>query len=137
MSTSGMNDRREIALMGLRYLMASVGCALFGAVYEAFSYGVYSYGMIYAFAFPLCGGALPCLTLAFMSRRLPGSGALRRYGAGIATWTVGAMVQGALEIYGTSNRLTQLYWYAGALLVISGLIPWRRIFRRPRVLPRG
>ena len=43
------------------YLTASVFCALFGAVYELFSHGVYSYWMIYAFAFPLLLGAIPCL----------------------------------------------------------------------------
>ena len=32
-----------------------------GAVYEHFSFGVYSYFMIYAFAIPLAGGALPFL----------------------------------------------------------------------------
>ena len=33
------------------YLLSTVICALFGAVYELFSHEVYSYYMIYAFAF--------------------------------------------------------------------------------------
>ena len=37
-------------------LIATVGCALFGAVYERFSHGVYSYWMLYTFAFPLALG---------------------------------------------------------------------------------
>ena len=35
------------------YLLVSLFCALFGAVYEVFSHEVYSFYMIYAFAFPL------------------------------------------------------------------------------------
>ena len=43
------------------YLAAAVFCALFGAVYEIFSHGVFSFFMIYAFAFPLVLGAVPML----------------------------------------------------------------------------
>ena len=42
--------------------------AVLGAVYELFSHGVYSYFMLYAFLFPLAGGALPLLALS-LSRR--------------------------------------------------------------------
>ncbi|MBR3245167.1 MAG: hypothetical protein IKN57_00260 [Parasporobacterium sp.] len=47
----------------LIYLIASIICAVFGAVYESFSHGVYSFFMIYAFAFPLLCGVLPFLLL--------------------------------------------------------------------------
>ena len=45
------------------YLLSTVICALFGAVYELFSHEVYSYYMIYAFAFPLLLGAAPFFIL--------------------------------------------------------------------------
>ena len=41
------------------YLLAAVCCAAFGAIYECFSHGVYSYYMTYAFMIPLLAGALP------------------------------------------------------------------------------
>ena len=43
------------------YLIISILLMIAGAVYEHFSFGVYSYFMIYAFAIPLAGGALPFL----------------------------------------------------------------------------
>ena len=43
------------------YLIVSIVLMIAGAVYEHFSFGVYSYFMIYAFAIPLAGGALPFL----------------------------------------------------------------------------
>ena len=43
------------------YLIVSIVLMIAGAVYAHFSFGVYSYFMIYAFAIPLAGGALPFL----------------------------------------------------------------------------
>ena len=43
------------------YLIVAIVLMVAGAVYEHFSFGVYSYFMIYAFAIPLAGGALPFL----------------------------------------------------------------------------
>lgn len=48
------------------YLLVSLFCALFGAVYEVFSHEVYSFYMIYAFAFPLAGGTLPFFLLSMV-----------------------------------------------------------------------
>ena len=45
------------------YLSVTVFSALFGAVYELFSHGVYSYCMIYAFAFPLLLGDIPAISI--------------------------------------------------------------------------
>ena len=62
MFTSGTNNRKAIKVT-LVYLVISCFCALFGAVYELFSHEVYSFYMIYAFAFPMVGGALPFAVL--------------------------------------------------------------------------
>jgi hypothetical protein len=43
----------------LQQLAATLFFAFFGAVYEAFGHGVYSYFMIYAFAFPPADGRSP------------------------------------------------------------------------------
>lgn len=124
LSTSAIDARERMARAGFFYLAVTLVCAAFGAVYEIFSHGVYSYFMLYAFAFPLCGGVLPCFLFAHTRLYLPCRAAQSIYRAGIATCTVGSIVQGILEIYGTTNRLTQIYWYVGILLLACGMILW-------------
>lgn len=124
LSTSAIDAREQLARAGFFYLAVTLVCAAFGAVYEIFSHGVYSYFMLYAFAFPLCGGVLPCFLFAHTRLHLPCRAAQSIYRAGIATCTAGSIVQGILEIYGTTNRLTQTYWYVGVLLLACGMILW-------------
>lgn len=94
--------------------------ALFGAVYEAFGHGVWSYGMVYAFAFPLVLGVLPLYLMGMLRAKAPSRPAGSVYHAGIATLSVGSLVTGALEIYGTTSPLTVVYWVLGAELVLLG-----------------
>ncbi|MCD7748729.1 MAG: hypothetical protein LUH42_01610 [Oscillospiraceae bacterium] len=103
------------------YLLAAVFCMVFGAVYEHFSHDVYSGYMIYAFAFPLLGGAVPFCAMTLLGRcpvptRLPQN----LYHSGIATLTVGSVFQGVLEIYGTTSRLMRVYWTVGIALTAAG-----------------
>lgn len=114
-----------------RYLLVSLFLALFGAVYELFSHEVYSYSMIYAFLLPLAGGALPFLFLALKGReRNPAAVPRLLYHSGIAVFTTGLLLNGVLEIYGTTNTLLKYYWIAGALLLSASLF-----FRLLRLLP--
>ena len=96
--------------MAFRYLLITILCALFGAVYETFSHGVYAYGMLYGFAFPLLGGVLPALLLAGKGNRMPSDASLLLWHFGVSALTVGSFFSGALEIYGTSSALTPVYW---------------------------
>ncbi len=106
-------------------LLLSIFVALLGAVYELFSHEVYSYYMIYAFAIPLVGGTLPFLAIGLFKPSLyPKAIPRNLYGSGIATLTVGSIVQGILEIYGTTNSLVRLYQAAGILLVVAGIVLW-------------
>lgn len=114
-------DRRTLKTAFV-YLLVSLLCAVFGAVYEVFSHGVWSGYMVYAFLFPLVGGALPFCHLALRGRSLPPRWTRNFHHAGIATLTVGSFFEGVLAIYGTTNRLTIVYWIAGAALVLGGLI---------------
>ena len=99
--------------------MATVFCALFGAVYELFSHEVWSCFMIGAFAFPLLLGAIPFFLMQKRGKPFPGRTADLVH-AGVAALTVGSILQGVLEIYGTSNPLTAAYWAAGGVLVSVG-----------------
>lgn len=104
---------------------ATLFCALFGAVYEIFSHGVYSYGMIYAFAFPLILGVIPFSILAMLQKKTHLTGIMPGiYHAGVAILTVGSIVCGILEIYGTTNRLMFIYWLAGAALILVSVVTY-------------
>lgn len=122
MSISGIDASAKAAKTAFVYLLAALACALFGAVYECFSHGVYSYFMLYAFAFPLVGGTLPFLGLHLLRPDCcPGPLAQQLYHCGIATLTVGSILRGILEIYGTTNTLASYFWPMGLLLTLAGL----------------
>ncbi|MCD8005397.1 MAG: hypothetical protein LUF29_00245 [Oscillospiraceae bacterium] len=105
---------------GLVYLGCSLFLALFGAVYEIFSHEVYSYYMIYAFAIPLAGGALPSFLFAYFGKHIPNRASHNLYNSGIAALSIGSVFTGVLKIYGTTNRLTAVYWVVGfGLIIIS------------------
>ena len=108
--------------MAFRYLLVTILCALFGAVYEAFSHGVYAYGMLYGFAFPLLGGVLPALLLAGKGNRMPSDASLLLWHFGVSALTVGSLFSGALVIYGTSSALTSVYWLIGGVCLLFSLI---------------
>lgn len=115
-------QRRSMAKTGFMYLFISFFCILFGAAYEYFSHEVYSYFMLYAFIFPLAGGTLPFLGLAFCNLPLPGRISCNLYHSGIAALTIGSLFEGILKIYGTTNRLVVIYWVMGAVEFLGGLI---------------
>lgn len=105
------------------YLFISLFCILFGAIYELYSHEVYSYYMIYAFIFPLVCGTLLFSILSLIKIRVyPGVLARNLYHSGVAALTVGSIMQGILDIYGTTNMLTVWYWRAGLLFIIFSII---------------
>lgn len=105
------------------YIAATVFVALFGAVYECFSFGVYSYYMIYAFSVPLLLGVVPAAQLATAKQpKYVPLAARRLHHTGVGTLTVGAIVRGVLEIYGTSNDLCMVYGLAGGVLVTLAVL---------------
>ena len=135
LSTLDTKYSRKLFLQGsLRYLAVSLVLILFGMIYEHFSHGVYSLPMIYAFLFPLAGGALPSLAMALYARRFfPGKTFVNLWNCMLATFTVGSIFTGVLEIYGTANPLVRVYWIAGALLALAAAFVWiseRRAFNR-------
>ena len=110
--------------------MATICCAFFGAVYELFSHEVYSYFMIYAFAFPLLLGAIPFFLMQKHRKPFPGKAAEFIH-AGVATLTVGSLLRGVLVIYGTNNPLANIYWITGAVLNVAG---WLMTFLKQKKL---
>ena len=120
-TASKIPDRQKLILVDL---IASLFCALFGAVYERYSHGVYSYAMIYAFAYPLALGVLPMYLIWILHALYPPKTLRCLWHAGIATLTVGSIVTGVLEIYGTTNPLTIVYPILGAALCTTGAVAY-------------
>ncbi len=102
----------------LVWLGITVFTIIFAAVYEHFSFGVYSNAMIFMFAFPLILGFLPSLLLMLKKwQPLP-----RLWNDGVMVMTMGSMLTGILEIYGTDSYYTPWFFYIGmALLTIGAL----------------
>ena len=122
--------QRKALQTALNYLLFSIFCAIFGAIYELFSHEVYSFYMIYAFGFPLVWGVLPFLLIGrFCASPYPCSLSRNFYHAGIATITVGSIVRGVLDIYGTSNVRIKTYWGVGIVLIVASVVVFIRQYR--------
>ena len=129
---------RAAARTAFAYLLVSLFCAVFGGVYEVFSHQVYSFYMLYAFLFPLAGGALPFSVFHLAGgRKYPGAAARGLYHAGLAALTVGSLLRGVLDIYGTTNRLAGWYWIAGFSLLAAGLAVYLLQWVRPALSGLG
>ena len=134
------SDTRKGLIAGLKYLAAAAVVAAAGQIYELFSHGVYSNYMIFAFMIPLAAGAVPNMIAAAVNKKRASSGSgyadpgsshedsgIRSAASGlqlaaVATLTAGSLVKGALEIYGTTNRLTAVYPAAGTILLTAALL---------------
>lgn len=104
------------------YLIITLFCAVIGAVYEKFSHEVYSYYMIYAFVIPLTLGAIPLFALGLFGKKTPCRFSLNAWNSGVAALTVGSIFKGALDIYGTTNRLLIVYPIVAGVLLLAGII---------------
>lgn len=93
-------------------------CGIFAAIYEHFSFGVYSDAMIFSFMPCLFSGLL--LVLTALGRRAPGKVFLELLTACVITMAVGMISAGVVEIYGTNNKLLYVYPVtAGVLLLLT------------------
>ena len=107
-------QKKRMKKIGLCYLSVTLFCGLFAFIYERFSHEVYSNYMIYSFMFPLIGGLLLLAVMPiFGKKHIMGRLSFNLYNSGIAALTVGSVVKGALEIYGTTNGFVSVYWVLG------------------------
>lgn len=117
-ATEHEREHREQALKrARRYVAVTLFWLVFGVIYEMFSFGVYSNYMIYAFMFPLVGGLVFWLMVGTARRQIRYSRLfVQCQSAAIATFTLGFVFKGILDIYGTASDLTNVYWIAGFAL---------------------
>ena len=94
-----------------------------GAVYEHFSFGVYSYFMIYAFAIPLAGGALPFL--AKYMRNIRGAKSSSGSAAGVTAYSGAAEAtaySGAAAETAAAGHHEAIYHLALATLTAGSIV---------------
>ena len=123
--TYSISNNRATKKRLFSYLAATAFCALFSAVYEHFSHGVYVNFMIYAFAIPLGLGVIPQLVL-LLKPQLDTGGPWQHllHGCAVATLSFGAIVQGIVQIYGTTNPYTKWYLVIGLAMLAGSLLMW-------------
>ena len=119
LSTSNRNKKAELQRV-FNGLIISIGCAAFGGIYEIFGHGVYSGYMIYAFMLPLLLCVIPgALMILFDKPALPEI-PRHLWNYAVATLTVGCILKGVLEIYGTTNRHLIIYPILAGILSLAG-----------------
>ena len=128
------SDTDILKRRGLRYLAAAAIVAAAGGVYEYFSHGVWSNYMAFAFTVPLLAGAAPNLLAAALGNKKrtgrTGSAAAGLQLAAVATLTMGSLMKGVLEIYGTTNHLMTVYPVAGIALLAAALTAFAQQSRK-------
>lgn len=116
MSTSDKSVQKNL----LWHLGSTLFLALAGAVYERFSHEVYSYYMIYAFAFPLVMGVVP-YTVLLLRGACPDRRFRQLWNSSVAAFSVGSFFAGVLAIAGYTNSLIVVYPIAGVVLAAAAL----------------
>lgn len=103
--------QRCLIFLGIAVLVAASGL-----IYEVFSHGIWSWYMVLAFLFPL-GGALLWGLQHLIGKSLAKSRSFCFFSdAAIATATLGFLLRGALDIYGTEVDYLQTYFWAAGIL---------------------
>lgn len=89
-------------------------CVVFTAIYEHFSHGAASPHMRAMFLMPLVGVALPAL-ICFLTplHRFVGRLPFNLWNSGMATWVVGCLFRGIVNISGRHTSLDLPYLIAG------------------------
>lgn len=105
----------------------AVLCAVFTAVYEAFSHGAVSTHMRCTFLMPLVGCALPALVcLLTPLHRHVCRPAFNLWNSGLAVWTVGCLFRGIVNISGRFTDLDSIYWVTGWIFLAAAVV-WELI----------
>lgn len=105
------------------YIIVTAFCILFGAVYEHFSFGVFSFYMIYAFAIPFALGLIPSFLAAVSKEEVAVNRLSERLRhTAVAILTTGSVFKGIIEIYGTGSRFAPVYLIVGCAFLAASVI---------------
>ena len=103
------------------YLFMTIFVMLFGIIYEMFSHGVYSNYMIFAFLIPLIFGVLIFKLIEIFKVKISLI-SVSFYNLAIISLTIGCIIKGFLDIYGTTNDLIYIYLISSGILLSISLI---------------
>lgn len=107
------------------YIGVTIFAGIFSFVYELLSHQVYSNAMIYWFAIPLVLGVVPnALALAIPRLNVGSAWQKTMQAFAVATLSVGSVLQGIVEIYGTTNSLINYFFIVGGAFLLTGIIIW-------------
>lgn len=104
-----------------RYIVFTLLLLIFGIVYEHFSFGVYSIYMMYAFTIPLVLGLIPNIIIYRKNIKIDDM-TKTFYNNGVITLSIGSILKGVLDIYGTTNYLLNIYLLVGIFLIVLSII---------------
>lgn len=93
-------------------------CVVFTVIYEHFSHNAASNHMRSMFLMPLFGVALPAL-IGFLTplHRFVSRPAFNLWNSAMATWVVGCLFRGIVNISGRHTTLDRPYWIIGWILI--------------------
>jgi len=112
-----MNTRTTVKI----YVFTTLFCVAFNYIYSLFSHGVSSRYMSYAFVFSLVLGVVGFMVIGWLN--LDNRIAFNLYNAGIATLTVGSILQGIIDIAGADTAYPIYYFFVGTVFVaVAGLM---------------
>lgn len=101
------------------YLISSIIVLIFSQIYELFSHNVYSNYMTLAFLIPLVLGFIYVLFNNYINKYI--------YNLSVITLSIGSVIKGVLDIYGTTNNLIYVYLMVGTILILISIINNTRI----------
>ena len=128
-----MSNKQILQKRLVKYLAILGFLAVFSAIYEAFSHQVYSAPMIFLFAIPLVLGALPTvLSIKIPKLHIKNPWQNLTHIFAVATLTVGSVLAGVFEIYGSSNAFIIWYFMVGGVMLAASFAMWLMGFLRLR-----
>jgi hypothetical protein len=98
-------------------------CVVFTVIYEHFSHNAASNHMRSMFLMPLFGVALPAL-VGYLTplHRFVSRPAFNLWNSAMATWVVGCLFRGIVNISGRHTTLDRPYWIIGWILIALSAI---------------
>ena len=106
----------------IKYFIITIGTGILSFIYELFSHEVYSPYMIYSFLIPLLGMIIYMVIYFTKASKFINKISMELFNCSILTFTLYSILNGILEIYGTTNYLVAVYLKIGVILVIFGII---------------
>ena len=111
-------DTKKISLI---YFIISLVIMNFGFIYEMFSHGVYSNYMMFAFLIPFLLGSMLFHIVGLLKVKVSIL-SLNFYHSFVSTLTLGCIIKGFLDIYGTTNSLISIYIYVSIMLLVLSIV---------------